>query len=317
MAKKGKGKKRRKSRVTKAALIIIAVCLILLIAMPVYIMSMFLGQRYDQEQFTPESFGIQAERVTLTTDDSIKLAAWHARAGGQARGTVVMVSGIQNPSVTAFLGYAKMLAGNGWDTLLVEMRARSQSEGEEIGFAMTEWMDVKAGVEYIAATDDAGELPIIAMGTSMGAGAAIIAAGEVPRIDGVISISAFSSWTDVLVENMAMMGIPKAIGWLDVPFMNLCLGIHFGFGALGYSPYNGMEKLGARPILLMHSTGDTQVPYANFERLLKNAQQHNIDVTTFIRNGDEHFVCYEQYFQNPSTDKEFSEALLTFLHKFE
>ncbi len=53
--------------------------------------------------------------------------------------TVIILSGIENPSVTAFFGYAKMLADNGWDSLLIEMRARNLSEGEKIGLGYTEW----------------------------------------------------------------------------------------------------------------------------------------------------------------------------------
>ena len=147
----------------------------------------------------------------------------------------------------------------------------------------------------------------------MGAGTVIIAAGEIPRIDAVISISAFSSWPDLFVDNMAMTGIPKVLGIIDIPFLQMYMGLHFGFEALAYSPVNGIAKLGDRPILMMHSTGDTQVPYREFESLLDKAKNKNIDVTTFIREGDEHFICYEQFVKTPTLDVEFSQAILSFL----
>jgi hypothetical protein len=295
------------------AIVLVVVFVVVLTAIPFVVMPMFLGQRYEQNQHDSLEYGIASERITLTTDDSLSIAVWRTRAE-DPQGTVIILSGLQNPSVTAFFGYAKMLADNGWDSLLIEMRARSLSEGDEIGFGMTEWRDVKAGVDYLVSDPDAKDLPIVALGTSMGAGAVIIAAGEVPEIDAVISMSAFSSWPDLFMDNMAMFGIPKAVGVMDMPFLNAYMGFHFGFGALKYSPVNGIAKLGDRPILMMHSTGDTQVPFAEFEKLLNAAEQNEIDVTTFIRKGDEHFICYEQYVDKPTLDTEFSGTILEFLN---
>ena len=64
---------------------------------------------------------------------------------------------------------------------------------------------------------------------------------------------------------------------------------------------------------MMHSTRDTQVPYSEFQKLLDRAGKNNINATTFIREGDEHFVCYEQFFGTPANDAEFSRAIIDFL----
>ena len=313
-----KNVKTKKLKIKKIVIIVsfafIALLLGTLILIPVIVMPMFLGQRFEREQFYSIDFGIESERVTITTDDSLALAAWRTKAqAGATKGTVIILSGIQNPSVTAFFGYAKMFSDNGWDTLLIEMRARSQSEGDEIGLGMTEWLDVKAGVDFLSLDENVKKLPIVAMGTSMGGGTVIIAAGELPRINAVISISAFSTFADLFVDNMSMFGIPKFLGIMDIPFLNLYIGFHFGFDALKYSPINGIAKLGKRPILMMHSTGDTQVPYSEFERLLKAAESKGVQVTTFTREGDFHFICYDEYFDNPAQDTEFSRAIIHFL----
>jgi fermentation-respiration switch protein FrsA (DUF1100 family) len=310
--------KTKKQKAKKIAVIVslafIGLLLGISILIPVFVMPMFLGQRFERRQFNSVDFGIESERVTLTTNDSLALAAWRTKAlTDAAKGTVIILSGIQNPSVTAFFGYAKMFSDNGWDTLLIEMRARSQSEGDEIGLGMKEWLDVKAGVDFLSSDENVKNLPIVAMGTSMGGGTVIIAAGELPRINAVISISAFSTFADLFVDNMSMFGMPKFLGIIDIPFLSLYIGLHFGFDALKYSPINGIAKLGERPILMMHSTGDTQVPYSEFERLLKTAQSKGIQPATFIREGDFHFICYDEYFDEPTKDTEFSQAIIHFL----
>ena len=308
--------KPRKSKAKKIFIISVIVLAILffaiLIAIPAMIIPEFLGQRFEQEQYDSLDYNISSERITLLTDDSLSLAAWRTRAD-QTKGTVIILSGIQNPSVTAFFGYSKMLADNGWDSLLIEMRARSKSEGDEIGFGMTEWLDVKAGVEFLENDVDIKDLPIVTMGTSMGASTVIIAAGELPEIDAVISIAAFSSFPDMFVDYMSMSGVPRFIGVMDLPFVNMYLGFHYGFDTIKFSPKNGIVKLGDRPILMMHSTDDSQVPYSGFEILQETAKKHQINTSTFIREGDEHFICYDQYFDNPAQDTEFSQAILGFL----
>ena len=305
-------KKRSKKPLLIIAIVLALLFLALMIAIPLSVMPSFLGRRYEQEQYEATDYGIAAERIDLTSDDDLSIAAWRCRAE-DAKGTVIILSGIQNPSVTAFFGYVKLLADNGWDSLLIEMRARSESEGEEIGLGMTEWLDVKAGADFLSADADAKGLPIVAMGTSMGGGTVIIAAGELPEIDAVISLSAFSSWSDLFADYMTRGGAPRFVSALDVPFVNMYLGFHFGFDLLPYSPLNGMAKLGERPILMMHSTEDSQVSYSQFEKLLAVADKNDIDVRTFIREGDEHFLCYPQYIDDPAQDVAFSTAILDFL----
>jgi fermentation-respiration switch protein FrsA (DUF1100 family) len=175
---------------------------------------------------------------------------------------------------------------------------------------------VKAGVDFL--TNDAAvmDLPIVAMGTSMGGGVAITAAGELPEIDAVISLSAFANITDLIAHYMTSAGVPDFLAVADIPFFYEYLGFHYGFDKLKYSPLNGVIKLGERPILMMHSTGDSQVPFTEFEKLREGAEKYNIDVTTFIREGDIHFICYDTFFDTPAEDIEFSETILKFLARF-
>lgn len=296
-------------------LVVVAVLIIVaLIAIPVFISRSFLGRRFEQKQFDSLDHGIISERITLKTDDGLNLAAWRTKSNTEnTKGTVIIISGIMNPSVTAYFGCAKMFADNGWDSLLVEMRARSLSEGTTTGLGMTEWRDVKAGVDFLLADERVKNLPIVAMGTSMGGGTVLTAAGELPRIDAVMSLSAFTSFTDMAVEVMPGFGVPKFIARIDKPFLNMVIGFRLGFGMLKYSPVKGIAKLGSRPLLLMHSTTDREVPYSQYEKLLEVAQANDIQITTFTREGDHHFVCYDEHLKDPMQDVEFSQAVLGFL----
>lgn len=221
--------KKKRRKILKIVLVgLLILLLVTLIAIPLLVMPMFLGQRYEQEQYQAADFAVEAERITLTSDDELKLAAWRTVAE-EPQGTV------------------------------------------------------------------------------------IIAAGELEEIDAVISLSAFSSWTDLFVHYMGEAGVPRPIGFLDAPFIQGYLGFHFGFSALKYSPFKAISKIEDRPVLLMHSTEDNQVPYSQYEKLLSEAQQSNVNVSSFVRQGDWHFVCYDDYLLEPAKDVEFSSTLLDFL----
>ncbi|MCL2360833.1 MAG: hypothetical protein FWC73_03340 [Defluviitaleaceae bacterium] len=308
----------RKKRLITTISCLGVLVLVILVLIPTLVLSMFLGERIDQPQHNSIEFGIASEEINLTTIDGLNLAAWRTYTDKAIPyGTVIIISGLQWPSVTAFFGYANMLAEHGWDALLIEKRARSLSEGESIGFGTTEWLDVKAGVNFLDADNRSGDLPIIALGTSAGGATVIIAGGEIPRIDGIIAISAYSNFVDLYVDSLPMFRVPRFVGTMSIPFMYLNMGLRLGFDRIRYTPINGIARLGHRPMLLMHSTEDWQVPFSHFENLYQTAQESNINITTFVREGDWHFVCYDQYIGNPARDVEFTQAIIGFLDQFQ
>ncbi len=304
---------KRKTPVKKIVIISVIALIVLIIAglaiIPPIIMKDMIHLHVDQETYSPSRYGIEAAEVGLTTDDGYRLASWEVKAENP-RGIVIFLSGIHNPSVTAFFGHAKMLADNGYSSLLIEMRSHGKSEGDKIFVGTREYLDTKAGVQYIKGQKEYEGVPVIVFGVSMGGATAINSIGEIPEIDGLISISAFSSWPDAFCDNMVNMGMPSFLAAIEKPFVKLYMGFEYGFGSLKINPLNEIKKLNGRPALLMHSTGDTQVPYRSFERL-KKAAPGQFDI--FVREGDYHFICKDESFEEPWTDEEYSGTILSFL----
>jgi len=233
------------------------------------------------------------------------------------KGTVIILSGIQRPSVTEFFGYANMLAEHGWDSLLIELRARGESEGNTIGLAMTEIYDVEAGIDFLASDPRVGNLPIVVLGTSAGGSTALAAGGfGHEHIDGVISISAYCNFTDAYIDHAAEM-MPRFIPAASRPFMDWYLALRFGSETTAKTPIAALEYFNDTPLLLMHSTDDYQVPYVHFERLRDVAEAENVPLRTFARDGDWHFVVYNQYLETPAQDTEFAQAIFDYLAQFD
>jgi len=297
----------------KIKVIFVIFCIIVIgvfSSIPPLIMGDLVNTRMDVEVYDLNKYGLEAESITLTTEDDLSIAAWEVKTE-EPKAIVILLSGIQNPSVTAFGGYSKMLKDNEYASLLIEMRAHGDSEGDRVSLGMEEYLDVKAGIEYIKSSESYSGVPIVVWGTSMGATTAINAVGQIPEIDGLISCSAYSSWADVFYDTLINMGAPPFIAAIEKPFVNVYVGSKYGFDKLKINPLDEIEKLNGRPALIAHSKGDSQVPFASFERLIDKVGEENVQV--FTRDGDEHFICYDAYFENPIEDVEFSTAILTFL----
>ncbi len=304
---------KRKTPVRKIVRIAVIALAVLVVAgfavIPPLVMNDMINMHVDFETYSPSDYGVEAQEVTLTTEDGLRLASWEVKADAP-KGIVIFLSGIHKPSVTAFFGHAKMLADNGYSSLLIEMRSHGKSEGNKIYAGTKEYLDTKAGVKYLMSKAEYKDIPMIVFGVSMGGATAINSFGEIPELDGLISVSAFSSWSDTFADNMVNMGMPSFIAAIEKPFVKLYMGFEYGFGSIKINPLREIKKLNGRPALLMHSTGDAQVPYKSFERL-KKAAPGQFD--TFTREGDFHFICSDESFDKPWTDEEYSGAILSFL----
>ncbi len=141
----------------------------------------------------------------------------------------------------------------------------------------------------------------------MGGTTAINAMGEIPGIDGLISISAFSAWEDVFYELMAYQS-PVFLAKIVRPFVPLVTALKYKVNIWKIKPVKEIQKLGNRHALIMHTKGDTQVPFTSFERIMRYAPSH---VQTFVREGDMHFMT--ENFAEPEKDTEYAATILGFL----
>lgn len=286
--------------------------LAVLILLPPVIMKDMVDFHVDfKETYEASQFGLTAEELTLTTSDGFDIAAYEVYTENP-KAVIITISGIHNPSVTAFYPHAKIFREHGYASILYDTRAHGDSEGDTIGLGYKEVLDTRAVVDYIKGSEKYTNTPIVVFGVSMGGAIAINSIGEIEEIDGLISSSAYASWDDAFYDNMVIMGAPKFYSWLQRPFVKLYTNFKYGFDTANITPELEIKKLGDRPALIMHSTADTQVPFASFHRIMKNAPDH---VETWIRDGDLHFIATEEGFQDLRKDPEYLNRIIGFLEK--
>jgi uncharacterized protein len=285
------------------------ITLVVLALIPALVTGSFVNQHVKFRQtYTAEAYGLSSNRLTLTTEDGIRLVAYEVYVA-EPHAVVIFLSGIHNPSVTAFFGHAKMLQDHGYASILLEMRAHGESEGSVIALGFEEHLDTRAAVDYIKGNDDYDETPIVVYGMSMGGAVAINSIGLIPEIDGLISMSAYSAWADVFVENM---GLPEPFASVQRPFVRLYTTLKYGVDTLHIYPKGQIRNLGDRPALIIHARGDSQVPYSNFVRIMEQAPAH---VESWVREGDLHFIVKNDLFLTPEEDAEYVTQVIGFLDR--
>ncbi len=302
-------KKKTKRIILWTVIIFLVVNLGVFTAIPFMVMNPMVDMHVDYEKtWDAKDYGIEAKHFFVETEDGMNISTYEI-AVDTPKVVIICLSGIHNPSATAYFGHARMFKEHDYATILFDMRAHGESDGDKICLGYKEYLDTKAIVGYIKANPQYDNVPIVVMGLSMGAASAINSIGEIPEIDGLISLSAYSSWEDVFYENMAKE-VPKVIANIERPFVSFTSYVKYGSSS-SVKPKKEIQKLNGRPVLLMHSKGDSQVSYYNFERLMKVAPPQ---VETFVREGDLHFMT--GHFTEPEKDEEYSKRLLEFIGKY-
>lgn len=300
------GKKKKKKIIGWSLVLFLVINVVIFATIPFLVMSPMVDKHVDFKRvWTPEEFDLDAKHFFVQTEDGLHISTYEVMVDSP-KVVVVCLSGINNPSATVYFAHARLFKEHGYATVLFDMRAHGESDGNQIGLGYKEFLDTKAVVAYIKQQPLYKDVPIVVMGLSMGGAAAINSIGKIPEIDGLISLSAYSSWEEVFYENMAKT-VPRIIADIEYPFVYLTTFLKYGSNSF-VKPTTEIQNLGNRPALLMHSRDDSQVAYANFERLQKVAPAH---VETFVIAGDRHLII--ENFIAPEDDKTYTDRLLTFL----
>lgn len=308
------------NRSIKVIVISAITCLILLIVAPFIVISIMVNRHANylgyatenqpmQDIYQATDFGLNENQRYLTTEDGLKI--WTSEIfTEQPKAVIIYLSGIYQPSVTYFYGHARFMRKNGYASFLLEVRGHGKSEGNKICLGYEEVNDVKAVIEYIRSKKEYDGVPIVLHGVSMGGAAAVNAFGQINEVDGLIAMSAYSSFEDEVIDQMGSYKIPKIIRVLERPLIHMALTLQFGNDTVNIiKPEEQISNANHRPVLLIACTGDTEVPMGNTERLHKA----NPEAETWLRDSWEHFIVENCDFINMEQDEEYCNRILRFL----
>lgn len=293
---------------------ILALYAVIVIAGPIALINIVCDKHVSYSRvFAAEEFGLpEPDTLYLNTTDGFCIHTLKIAPEDSARGVVICISGIENPSVTAFYGHVKEFRKSGLVSYLPDVRGHGESDGDRICLAYEETEDINAVVRQ--AVSDYPDVPVILMGLSMGGGIAI-RAGVNENVDAIVTLSAFSSFQDV-VGGMLGHYITPVLAAPAKLSSALYAGIKFGVNPFRETPLEDTPRLAGKPVLMMHSRADTQVPYKCFVKLLRSITKSSCPegaspVHTYVIEGDRHFIADK--FLYPAGDTAYFSALSGFI----
>lgn len=210
---------------------------------------------------------IQAVEVVLEARDGVSLAGRFIR--GRSSATIVLVHGYGG-SQDEMLPVAAALHTAGFGVFTFDGRGCGRSEGV-VTFGALECDDLVAVVGHLVDRPEVDADRIGVFGFSMGAATAILAAAQEPRIRAVVADSAWSSahsWLRASIRSFLMHPRER----FSPPSLKL-VELRTGIDLDSLRPVDVVDRIGPRPLLLLHGDADTVVLPEDGDRLLAKAAE--------------------------------------------
>ena len=204
----------------------------------------------------PENYGLKAIQIKIKTPDSLILSAILVEANTDtALATVVLLHGI-SACKEIQLERAKVLADAGYASLLLDLRAHGQSEGDYCTFGYHEKNDLRAVADTLERRFP--NRPMAIWGASLGGAIALQAMAAEPRYQFGIVESTFDEFNKVALEYGADWFFGLRSIWLtDRVLRNSGRIAHFEPDSV--KPVVAAARIN-RPVLFIHGDKDARIP---------------------------------------------------------
>lgn len=215
---------------------------------------------------TPTQLGLQSEKITIITKDSIPLKGyWIQPKTENPKGIMILIHGIGGCK-EHFLNLAGNLANHGIASIVFDGRAHGESGGKYCTYGFHEKKDIAAIVDEIKKRNPSLKVGI--WGNSLGGAIAIQALEYDKRIEFGIIESTFAELDQIVYDYKK-----KMLGGFGLRFVSDAAlreaGNIANFNPDAVKPINSVKNI-QQPILFAHGDQDENIHYTYGEKLYKN-----------------------------------------------
>ncbi len=227
----------------------------------------------EHENSTPEDFNLRSERLSVFSAEGFNLKAYFIQSDDEKnKGTVILLHGIRG-SKESYLSSSALLAKHGYNSLVIDLRAHGESQGDFCTFGSKEKMDISLWIDELQNKLGADHT-IGIWGHSLGGAIAIQSLEFDSRLSFGIIESTFSDLKSTIHDYMG-----QNFGF-NLPFLTDFLIYRAGdiaeFDVFEVQPRESVEHI-EQAVLLVHGEEDDQIDisYArmNFKRLLSKRKR--------------------------------------------
>jgi dipeptidyl aminopeptidase/acylaminoacyl peptidase len=249
-----------RGRFPKLILILAMICLLAYIGASVYGAYKLTHPFRRLLNTTPTQYSLVYEDVSFSsTVDDVPLKGWFVNPSGNPT-IVVMHGGDSNRANYINMEVSKALVEHGYSVLLFDFRGHGESGGDTGGLGQWETRDLEGALAYLRTR---GITQVGTLGYSMGAATELLAAPDQPEMRAIVADSAFSDLSSMIEFQREKLGAPS---FLD-PGVIMASRLVFGLDILADEPMRAVARLGDRPVLLIHATGDDLIPISHAIKL--------------------------------------------------
>jgi alpha-beta hydrolase superfamily lysophospholipase len=215
----------------------------------------------------PEGWDFQTQFVI--TVDHQKIAYWYFPVEN-SKGVVILIHGYSNPGgKTQMMSHARYLHDAGYSTVVLDLRAFGESDGNKITLGVNEWKDVDAVFDAIKALPENKDKKVGLLGISMGASTALVHAGITHKPDFVIASVPYADFDSLFHFQIQHAGFPSQ---LIYPFMQLSAILELGKDYAQFTPKTVIKDIHV-PVLLISAKQDDTVNSKDAVELYSLANQ--------------------------------------------
>jgi len=223
-----------------------------------------------QPDETPGSIlRVEYEAVTFPARDGTRIAGWYVPAKTASPVTELLCHGL-GASKSGMWSILRGLHEADVNVLTIDLRAHGYSGGNLTTFGAKEPDDVLGAIDWLRLHHVEDSDRIVGVGASLGAAALIDAAARDVRIDAVVSIGTFDSFSTLASEISEQHMVPP-ISWLTQAMALPMASLHAGVDLSSISPGDHIADIWPRPVMIVHGANDEIIPFAHGKRLYDKA----------------------------------------------
>ncbi|WP_223248232.1 alpha/beta hydrolase [Sulfurirhabdus autotrophica] len=220
------------------------------------------------------------QEVKIQTENGKQLFGWFIPASKTQSAPAIAVIHGWGSNAEMMLPLAKPFHEAGYAMLFFDSRNHGQSDSDAFSSLPRFAEDLEHALNWLAEQSNVDGTKLIAMGHSVGAGAALQVASHRHNLAAVVSISAFSHPKNMMRRILASKHIPYfPLGQLILRFVEFTIGHRFR----DIAPCNTIQQINC-PVLLVHGEDDRTVPVVEAHEIY--AKRKSNHVRLLILKGD-------------------------------
>ena len=280
-----------RGRALLAAAAVAALGLLYLLVSFYIVNTALVAERNEIEEF-PEDFGLAYEEVEFSPRDwpALTLRGWWMPTE-DAKGTVIRVHGLDGTRDSS-LGLSKALVDGGYSVLAFDLRGHGESDPAQMGAGIHEQDDLRGAIDYVLTHRGAEPGRVLLYGDSFGGAIALMTAVDEPAVVGLFSDSAFTSVSDLLIQEVADR--TRAARWSATALRPGILFVARVAKGLDISEVRPVDSVALYDysLGLVHCSTDERVP---LEHLIQIRAQVQAPPRMTVYEGCEHSQGWEDY----------------------